>query len=106
MSSVSPAPANYPGSGPQAGPRQETARITILPEPAPPATARMAKTQPLLTVPQPVQSAPVIVPAKSDASPPLAWMSMLDAVPLPVCWAIFGISALTLLIQIWNYFGS
>jgi hypothetical protein len=31
---------------------------------------------------------------------------MLDAVPLPVCWTIFGISLVTLLIQIWNYFGS
>jgi hypothetical protein len=33
-------------------------------------------------------------------------ISTLDAVPLPICWTIFGISAVTLLIQIWNYFGS
>ena len=109
-SSVTPAPAIYPGSGPSSGPRQETARITILPETAPAAAVRMAKTQPLMTVPQPaIQSAPVIVPAKADPATTGAagdWLARLDTVPLPICWAIFGISTVTLLIQIWNYVSS
>ena len=109
-SSVTPAPAVYPGSGPSSGPRQETARITILPEAAPAAAARMAKTQPLMTVPQPaIKSAPVIVSAKAGpvavATDTENWIDRLDAVPLPICWAICGISAVTLIIQIWNYFG-
>lgn len=106
------APAHYPGSGTQAGPRKETARITILPAPAAApmaATVKMAKTQPLLTVPaaKPV-SAPVIVSSgdEGDARASGGPLDMLDAVPLPICWTIFGISSVTLLIQIWNYFGS
>ncbi len=101
------APTHYPGSGTQNGPRKETARITILPEPpAPPAppAVKMAKTQPLLTVPAATApSAPVLTAA--DASSPSA-VAMLDVVPLPICWTIFGFSTVTLLIQIWNYFSS
>ncbi|HMJ06565.1 MAG TPA: hypothetical protein VK474_09955 [Chthoniobacterales bacterium] len=107
--SVSAAPSNYPGSGTQAGPRQETARITILPEAAAPVATpvKMAKTQPLLTIPSPqLHHAPAIVPAENGQTWPRDPVSMLDAVPLPVCWTIFAISAVTLLIQIWNYFGS
>lgn len=106
---VADAPANYPGSGTQAGPRKETARITILPQPATPmaSTIKMAKTQPLLTVPVPQpQSAPVVVTPESGVETSGGSLQMLDAVPLPVCWTIFGISTVTLLIQIWNYFSA
>ena len=81
------------------GPKKETARISILPKPA--ATRapaiNMTKTQPLLVHPPAtgVQAAPVIITSK-----PLA---PLDAIPRPLCWAVFGISALIFLIQIWNY---
>ena len=109
--SVSAAPSNYPGSG-QAGPKKETARISILPEPAAaPAAVKMAKTQPLMAAPPPkVHNAPVstVQPAptvdKSTAWPSI--LDSLDAVPVPVAAVIFGISAVALLIQIWNYFGS
>ncbi len=100
--SVSAAPANYPGSGTQAGPRKETARISILPETTGPArpTGRMTKTQPLMVAPAAkIHSAPVtIAPGASGTA-----ASGFDAIPLPICWTIFGISAVTLLIQIWNY---
>ena len=70
----------------------------------------MAKTQPLLTVPpaKPV-NAPVIVSSEENEEseePARGWLEMLESVPLPICWTIFGISTVTLLIQIWNYFSS
>lgn len=71
------------------------------------ATVKMAKTQPLLTVPAAkAPNAPVTVAADDEAEPPTSPLDMLDSVPLPVCWTIFGISTVTLLIQIWNYFSS
>ena len=109
--SVSAAPSNYPGSG-HSGPKKETARISILPEPAAaPGAVKMAKTQPLMAAPPPkVQSAPVSSikpaagPVPSFAAPSI--LDSLDAVPVPIAAVIFGISAVALLIQIWNYFGS
>jgi len=93
---ISPAPAESPSVN--RGPKKETARITILPKPAPSAapTINMTKTQPLLMHP-PVggQPAPVIITSK-----PLA---PLDTIPRPLCWALLGISAAIFLIQIWNY---
>ena len=80
------------------GPKKETARITILPKPAPSAAPaiNMTKTQPLLMQPPPGrQPAPVIITSK-----PLA---PLDTIPRALCWALLGISAAIFLIQIWNY---
>ena len=90
---------------------KETARITIRPEPAAPmaATVKMAKTQPLLTVPAAkAPSAPVFVAEEEEEAEtePPGLLDMLDHVPLPVCWTIFAISSVTLLIQIWNYVSS
>jgi hypothetical protein len=84
-----------------------------LPEPAKPrqATVKMTKTQPLLTVPEAkVHSAPVTL-ASTPAAPAAtsSWrdtIELLDQVPLPVCWTIFAVSTVTLLIQIWNYLSS
>jgi len=80
------------------GPKKETARITILPKPAP-STApaiNMTKTQPLLMQPPAGgQPAPVIITSKPIAR--------LDTIPRPLCWALLGISAAIFLIQIWNY---
>jgi hypothetical protein len=107
---VTTAPANYPGSGTQAGPKKETARISILPQPAarptPAPTVKMTKTQPLVSVPPTVQTAPAILTPADPAPASATDASVLDQVPLPVCWMIFGISTVILLIQIWNYFGS
>jgi hypothetical protein len=59
------------------GPRKETARIGILPDPTPPIPAR---------APLPVEQ-----PTASD-------------IPMAFCWALLGLSAVILLIQIWAYF--
>lgn len=97
-----PSPVIYPGSGSQVGPKKETARISLLPDPSPiPSPAvKMTKTQPLTTMPAAsVPRVPVTVDTTSGSSP-------LDLIPRPLCWTLLGISALTLLIQIWNYFSA
>jgi hypothetical protein len=112
--SVAAAPANYPGAGGQSGPKKETARISILPERTAPAPAavKMSKTQPLLATPENRTPNASVAVAKAPAAAATSARSLgdvadlLDAVPLPVCWTIFGISTVTLLIQIWNYLGS
>lgn len=110
-SGVSAAPANYPGSAPQTGPRKETARISTLPEtPRPAPAVKMGKTQPLFTVPSPLGTgAPVITRTAIDqtsVAPVVVTASGIDAIPVPLLWAAFIISAVTLIIQIWNYLGS
>jgi hypothetical protein len=65
-------------------PKNETARISILPRPATIAPAINA------TLP-----APVLITSKPVVP--------IDAIPRPLCWAALGISALIFLIQIWNY---
>jgi len=48
-----------------------------------------------------VQTAAVrVAPA---TTPPAATASSFDAIPLPICWTLCGISAVALIIQIWNY---
>lgn len=111
---VSAAPSHYPGSASQSGPKKETARISILPEPTVPTSTavKMSKTQPLLMVPS-AQPAVTTLPVKSSVTRPLVSPTppapaAVDraAIPLPLVWAAFGISAVALLIQIWNYFSS
>ena len=101
--SVSAAPAIYPGSVAHPGPKKETARISILPQPAarPSPTVKMTKTQPLLTVPQAnIHSARVTVTADTARE---SVTTSFDSIPLPICWTIFGISTVILLIHIWTY---
>ncbi len=64
----------------------------------------MTKTQPLMMPPAAkIESRPVVVaPGKTRDRTTLGF----DAIPLPICWTIFGMSAVTLLIQIWNYLSS
>lgn len=73
----------------------------VLPDPpAKSATAvQMKKTQPLVTMPEPVpQSAPLTVATtKTEA--------IVDSIPMPLCWTLLGVSAVILIVQIWNYFG-
>jgi len=86
------------GSAVNRGPKQETARISILPRPAAvaPAPVNMTKTQPLLVHPTAATPvAPVVITSK-----PLA---PADSISRPLCWALFATSAVIFLIQIWNY---
>lgn len=59
----------------------------------------MKKTQPLITAPE-----PTIAPAAINLAPTLDPDNDVDLVPMSLCWAVLGASALILLIQIWNYF--
>lgn len=63
----------------------------------------MAKTQPLLTVPQTKINKAAVTVAPGSAPVATTTGFDFDAVPMPICWTIFGISTVTLLIQIWNY---
>ena len=77
------------------GPKKETARIPVLPDPPKVSgSVQMKKTQPLISMPAAV--IPVTV-APKEATPKVAAISM------PLCWALLGTSAAILLIQIWNY---
>lgn len=100
-----PAIAKLPGLSPSPPPvgsqslKKETARVTPrLDQSAKPAPmVQMKKTQPLITMPE---SAPQIAPltvARETAT-------IVDAIPKPLCWAVLSMSAVILIIQIWNYF--
>ena len=104
-----PAPASVLGlvsAAPESispGPKKETARVPIVPEPpARPAPAvQMKKTQPLIAMPHNTPQSPSIAVApteKADGS------AMMDAIPMPTCWTLLGVSAVILIIQIWTYF--
>jgi hypothetical protein len=83
------------------GPKKETARITVLPDPPakPAAPVQMKKTQPLSTMPEPVKPiSPITVAPATPIAEPVA-----DTIPMALCWALLGISAIVLLVQIWNY---
>ena len=78
------------------GPKKETARIAVLPDPRPNASpaVQMKKNQPFITMPE---SAPLTVATKDTSA-------MVDAIPMPLCWTLLGVSTVILIIQIWNYF--
>ncbi len=52
-------------------------------------------TIPAAGISRPVAPLPVAVPAPAG---------LVESVPTSLCWALLGISALTLLIQLWTYF--
>jgi hypothetical protein len=94
----SPVPANVSAAS-STGPKKETARIAMLPNSDPKAspTMEIKETQPLITLPEIArQNAPITV-ARRDAS------AIVDAMPKLLCWALLGVSAVILIIQIWNY---
>lgn len=67
----------------------------------------MAKTQPMMMVPEAkVPVAQVTVAASLPVATRVADPSGVDAIPRPLVWAVFGVSAVTFLIQIWNYFAT
>jgi hypothetical protein len=76
-------------ASPPPGPKKETVRIPLMPEPL---RSAQKKTQPLIAMPQ---SAPQNLPI---ALAPAAKSSML------LYWVLLGVSALILIIQIWTYF--
>ena len=81
-------------------PKKETARITVLPDPPAKPAVQMKKTQPLIDLPameKPVAPVTVSVAPKPE---PKAWV---EQVPMPLCWALFALSAAVLILQIWNY---
>ncbi len=101
-----PRPAAPPGAAglaSAAGPKKETARISVAPAvPARPGPAiQMKKTQPLVTMPEPVrQTAPIAV----NVAPVEEEEGFIEGIPMSLCWAALAISAIILIIQIWNYF--
>ena len=85
------------------GPKKETARVPVMVEPrAMPAPAvEMKKTQPLIAMPQIALQRTSIAGAaieKAEES------TTISAIPMPICWALLGASAVILIIQIWTYF--
>jgi hypothetical protein len=80
------------------GPKQDMARIPLTPQPPsrPLPTIQMKKTQPLIAMPQ---------LAPESASIPVAFgeESAADAIPMPLCWLLLGVSTVVLVIQIWTY---
>ncbi len=110
-SSSPAAPANQPGFGIPVGRKKDTARINVLPEAAAPRPSlQMTKTQPLIVAPAAKSPRPAIATApvvkKTTSTTTSSAFDALDKIPLPLCWGIFAISAVTLLIQIWNYLAS
>ena len=81
---VRPAPASAP-----AGPKRDTVRIPLTPEPL---RSSHQKTQSLITLPPVAQQNPPIGAAAEEKS------SMV------LYWLLLGLSALILIIQIWTYF--
>lgn len=96
---ISAVPTLVPPLRPLPGPKKETARIAIMPERrAAPATVKMSKTQPLITAPEPnTDTAPISIEAESASE-------TIESIPVPLCWALVGVSALIFIIQVWTYF--
>ncbi len=82
------------------GPKKETARIAVLPDPRPKAspTVQRKKTQPLITMPESTPPSAPLTVATNDTS------AIVDAIPIRLCWTLLGVSTVILIIQIWNYF--
>ena len=80
------------------GPKKETARIGLLAAAAAKAGApvEMKKTQPLVTMPPASKQTAHLTPA--------AGQPVLADASTGVYWTLLAISAVILIIQIWNYF--
>ena len=84
---------------PQVGPERETVRV------APPVDSPMKATVKLTPVrPPSAPPAGVIRPAPPTSVANLPKPGLIEAVPTQFCWALLGVSALLLLIQLWTYF--
>jgi hypothetical protein len=90
--------APLPVTTPSVGPKKETARVAVLPDPAAAAASvQMKKTQPLID--RPVAAAPAVtrVTVASQTA------GIVDQLPTTLCWGLVGVSAVILIIQILNY---
>ncbi len=89
-----PAPVSPALDSLSSGPKKEIARIPLMPDPTskPLPTVQMKKTQPLIAMPTtaPQSTSIAVAPAEENA--------------MPLCWALLGVSAIILIIQIWTYF--
>jgi hypothetical protein len=74
---------------PSLGPKKETVRIPLMPEPL---RSAQKKTQPLISMPDVIPQNPAIAVAPIEKRPMLLY------------WMLLGTSALILIIQIWTYF--
>ncbi len=83
------ASARPPSIPPALGPKKETVRIPLMPEPS---RSAQKKTQPLMAMPNVVPQNPPIAVAPVEKSPMLIY------------WMLLAMSALILIIQIWTYF--
>jgi len=83
------APVSPPPIPPLSGPKKETTRILLMPEPL---RSAQKKTQPLISMPGVIPQNPAIAVAPVEKR------------PLMVYWMLLGMSALILIIQIWTYF--
>ena len=79
-----------------AAPKKETARISVLPDPPSRPAVQMKKTQPLIDVPAAERPASPVTVAPETRT-------VAAEIPRPLCWALLGVSAAILIIQIWNY---
>ncbi len=105
-SSAAPAPA--PATPSATSLKKETARITVLPDPVKTAgpAVQMKKTQPLIDMPaSSAPAAPIMTTAASEAgpSPSTGDSPVFEEVPGVFYWALLGVSAVVLIIQILNY---
>jgi len=57
---------------------------------------QMKKTQPLIAMPQTERQCASIAVAPERSTG-------VDTISMPICWAVLGISAVVLIIQIWTY---
>jgi hypothetical protein len=68
----------------------------VMPAPA----VEMKKTQPLIAMPQIAPQNTSIAVASTGKAEESA---MISAIPMPICWALLGVSTVILIIQIWTY---
>ena len=98
-------------AAPDPHPKKETARISILPDPIPASTpaapsgptVNMAKTQPLIKTPEDERPLATVNVSSAPGPTHFRLSEAIDEIPLPILWTLLGISALTFLIQLWNY---
>ena len=79
---------------------KKTQRVEDMPEPSAQSSTpvQMKKTQPLVTMPEVTPPPSVPLTVTSEPAP------AVEPIPGPLCWAVLGVSALILIVQIWNYF--
>ena len=82
------------------GPKKETARVPVMARTMPAPAVEMKKTQPLIAMPQITPQRGSIAAKPADKGEESA---ILNAIPMPICWALLGVSTVILIIQIWTY---